>query len=52
MRIAEQGIRMTEHGNELCGEEGMRKTKQGIGMIEQGMVTEQGMTDYSSSLNK
>jgi hypothetical protein len=38
---------MTEHGNRLCGEEGM-----GMREAEQGMVAEHGMTDYSCSLNK
>jgi hypothetical protein len=39
MRNAEQGMKMTEHGNELCVEEEMR-------------MAEHGMTDYSYSLNK
>jgi hypothetical protein len=47
---AEHGIGMIEHGNELCGEKGMRKTE--LGMTEQRMVAEHGMTDYYYSLNK
>jgi hypothetical protein len=44
MRKIEQEMRMVaEHGNGLCGEEGM---------AEQGMMAEHGMTSYSCSLNK
>jgi hypothetical protein len=45
MRKAEQRMRMVEHGNELCGEKGMR-------MAEHEMVAKHGMADYSCSLNK
>jgi hypothetical protein len=39
-------MRMTEHGNVLCGEKGMKKAEHGIKMAEHEM------TDYSCSLNK
>jgi hypothetical protein len=29
---------MTEHGNRLCGEEGMGKAEQGVGMLEHRIV--------------
>jgi hypothetical protein len=58
MGKTEQGMRMIEyrmvmeHGNGLCGEEGMRKAEQRMRMTEQRMVAEHGMADYSCSLNK
>jgi hypothetical protein len=45
MGKAEQGMRMAEHVNGLCREEGM-------GMTEHRMVVEHGMTCYPYSLNK
>jgi hypothetical protein len=50
MGKAEHGIGMTEHGNELCGEKGMRNIE--LGMAEQGIMAEHGMTDYYYNLNK
>jgi hypothetical protein len=44
--------------NELCGKGGMEKGMgmaehwNGLGMAEQGMVAEHGMTGYPCSLNK
>jgi hypothetical protein len=44
------------NGNGLCGEGGMRKTEQNMGMRnaeqEMRMVAEHGMVDYPCSLNK
>jgi hypothetical protein len=52
MGMTEQRMRMTEHGNGLCGEKGMETAEQGMGMTEQRMVAEHGMTGYTCSLNK
>jgi hypothetical protein len=52
MGFREGGMRKAEHGNGLCGDEGMGKAEHGIRIAEQGMVAEHGMTDYSCSLNK
>jgi hypothetical protein len=43
---------MTKHENGLCGEEGMEKAERGMGMAQQEIVAEHGMTNYYCSLNK
>jgi hypothetical protein len=43
---------VAEHGNGLCVGRRVGKAEQGMGIAEQGMVAEHGMTDYYCSLNK
>jgi hypothetical protein len=51
MGMTDQGM-VAEHGNGLCGEGGMEKAEQGIGIAELRMVAEHRMIGYPYSLNK